>query len=130
MESHFTVLQSSMDVMKSDPDSESENEPIFSPTEDPFGDIQCPVIAMFPVVNRENEVSNVYVPLVFSAVGDHYLCSDCGPQGCNTVYYQRGCHCFGRTCCLHFRTDSVPTYNTTGVTTWKTTIGTLAILKT
>jgi hypothetical protein len=63
-----TVLQNNMNVMKADPDSDSETQPIFSPSEDPFGDIQCPVLAMLPAINSENKVSNVTVPLMFSAV--------------------------------------------------------------
>jgi hypothetical protein len=63
-----TVLQNNMNVMKSDPGSERETQPIFSPSEDPFGDIQCPVLAMFPVINSENKVSNVSVSLVSAAV--------------------------------------------------------------
>jgi hypothetical protein len=61
------VLQNNMNVVKTDPDSDSETQPIFSPSEDPFGDIQCPVLAMLPVINSENKVSIVSVPLLFSA---------------------------------------------------------------
>jgi hypothetical protein len=63
-----TILQNNMNVIKTDPDSDSETQPIFSPSEDPFGDIQCPVLAVLPAINSESKVSNVTVPLMSSVV--------------------------------------------------------------
>ncbi|PNF19106.1 hypothetical protein B7P43_G09791 [Cryptotermes secundus] len=50
-----TVLQNNMNVMKTDPDSDNETQPIFSHSKDPFGDIECPVLAMLPAINSENK---------------------------------------------------------------------------